>query len=61
MATRKDWSFKLDDSIWAYQTTYKTPIGMSPYQLVFIKSCYLPVEIEHKALWATKKLNFDFA
>ncbi|XP_070055412.1 uncharacterized protein [Nicotiana tomentosiformis] len=42
------------------RTAYKTPIRMSPYRLVFEKDYHLPVELENKAMWALKKLNFEW-
>ena len=60
-SNRKDWSLKLLDSLWAYKTSIKTILGMSPYRLVYGKECHHPVEIEYKAWWAIKKLNMDIS
>ncbi|GKC93739.1 reverse transcriptase domain-containing protein, partial [Tanacetum coccineum] len=56
---RASWSDKLDDALWAFRTTYKTPVGCTPYKLVYGKVCRLLIELEHKAYWALKHANFD--
>nr|GEZ88057.1 reverse transcriptase domain-containing protein [Tanacetum cinerariifolium] len=55
------WSDKLDDALWVFRTAYKTPIGCTPYKLVYGKACHLPIELEHKAYWVLKQANFDLA
>jgi hypothetical protein len=58
--SRYDWPLKINDALWAYRTAFKNPMGMPPYKMVYGKTCHLPVELEHKARWATKQSNFDF-
>ncbi|GJV32987.1 reverse transcriptase domain-containing protein [Tanacetum coccineum] len=49
---RASWSDKLDDALWAFRTAYKTPIGYTPYKLVYGKAC-------QSTVWALKHANFD--
>ncbi|XP_021621438.1 uncharacterized protein LOC110621463 [Manihot esculenta] len=54
---RRYWSVHLDDTLWAYRTTYKTPIGMSPYRLVYGKACHLPKRMVHTGSYNFKNLE----
>ena len=49
----------MDDALCTHKTAYKTPIGKSPFRVVFGKDCHLPVEIEHRAHWIVKACNMD--
>ena len=42
-ASRTDWSRRIDDALWDYRTTHRTPIGMSSHQHVYGKTCHLPI------------------
>nr|GEU79730.1 reverse transcriptase domain-containing protein [Tanacetum cinerariifolium] len=56
---RASWFDKLYDALWDFRTAYKTLIGCTPYKLVYGKSFHLLIELEHRAYWALKHVNFD--
>lgn len=58
--SKKDLSSKLDNSLCTYLDTYKTPIAMTSFKLIYGKSFHLLVKFEHKAYWAIKALNLDY-
>nr|GEV75471.1 hypothetical protein [Tanacetum cinerariifolium] len=58
---RKDWSYKLDDALWAFWTAFKTPLGTTLFRIIYGKACHLPVKLEQKAHWAIKNCNMDLA
>nr|GEV83520.1 reverse transcriptase domain-containing protein [Tanacetum cinerariifolium]GEV86444.1 reverse transcriptase domain-containing protein [Tanacetum cinerariifolium] len=53
------WSRKLNDALWDFCTTYKTPTRTTPYKLIYGKNCHLPFKIEHHAYWPLKNCNPD--
>nr|GEV64286.1 hypothetical protein [Tanacetum cinerariifolium] len=56
---RASWLDKLDNTLWAFRTAFKTPIGCTPYKLVYGKECHLLIELEYKVYWALKHCNYD--
>ena len=58
-SSRKDRSKKIEDALWACRTIFKTPLGLSPFRLVYGKACHLPMEVDLRAYWATRLLNMD--
>jgi hypothetical protein len=58
-AMGKGWKGKLPEAQWAYRIAFKTLIGMTLYQVVYGKTCHLPVELDFKSHWAIKRWNMD--
>ncbi|GJU37034.1 reverse transcriptase domain-containing protein [Tanacetum coccineum] len=56
---RKEWANRLDDTLWAFRTAYKSPIGSTAFRIAYGKACHLPIEMKHKAYWALKNVNLD--
>jgi hypothetical protein len=57
--SRKDWSNRLLEALWAYRTTWRNTTGFSPYELVYEKSVVFPVEFEIKTLRTALSANLD--
>ena len=51
---RRSWTM-----LYGHRTAFKTPIGMSPFHLIFGKPCHFPLELEHYAMWVIRNINFD--
>ncbi|GJZ39798.1 reverse transcriptase domain-containing protein [Tanacetum coccineum] len=56
---KNEWADKLNDALWAFKTAYMSPIGITPFRIVYGKACHLPIKMEHKAYWALKNVNLD--
>ena len=41
---KKDWDRKLNSALWAYQTSYKVTIGMTPFRMAYGLEAVVPME-----------------
>ena len=56
---QRDWDEKLQEALWAYRTTYRTPTQAAPYSLVFGVEAVLPLEIEVPSLRIALETNMS--
>lgn len=56
-SSRKDMSLKFEDMLWAYKNSYKSPRGVTHFQMISGKTCYLHINLEHYALRAIKYIS----
>ena len=45
-----DWHLQINPSLWAYQTSFHTSTGTTPYSLVYGAKVVLPIEVELPSL-----------
>ena len=48
--TKKDWHERINEALWAYRTTYRTPTQATPYSLVYGVEAVLPLESQIPSL-----------
>ena len=56
---RKDWVERILEALWAYRTTWRNTTGFSPYELVYGKNVFFPIEFEIKTPRTTIEANLD--
>ena len=56
---KRDWPERLVEATWAYNTTYKTTTGFTPYELVYGKKVILSIEFDYNTLRMAGQLDLD--
>lgn len=51
----KDWHIQLNPALWAYCTSIRTPIGATPFSLVYGSEAILPIKVEIPSLRVSLK------
>ena len=60
-SNRKDWEDHLVEATWAYNTTWKTTTGFTPYLLVYGKKALLSIEFKYNTLRVATQLDLDLS
>eukprot|EP00253_Pinus_taeda_P026592 PITA_26592 len=60
-SNRKDWAERLVEATWAYNTTWKTTIGFTPYDLVYGKKVVFSIEFEYNTLRMAAQIDLDLS
>jgi len=55
----KGWNSMIPETLWAYWTTIRTLIGLTPYQLIYGETCHIPVDLEFRSHGAIKRWKMD--
>ena len=56
---RKDWDERIPVALWAYRTTWRNTTGFPPYELVYGKNVFFPIEFDTKTLKTTIEENME--
>ena len=59
--SKKDWVDRLVEATRAYNTTWKTTTGFTPYELVYGKKALLSIEFEYNTLRMVAQLDLDLS
>ena len=60
-SSRMDWAERLVEATWAYNTTWKTTTGFTPYEMVYGKKVVLSIEFEYNILRMADQLDLDLS
>ena len=55
----KGWNSMIPEALWTYWIAFKTPIGQTPHQLIYGKTCHIPVDLEFRSHGAIKRWKMD--
>eukprot|EP00253_Pinus_taeda_P003944 PITA_03944 len=60
-SSRKYWADRMVEATWAYNTTWKTTTGFTPYELVYGKKAFMSIEFEYNTLRMAAQLDLDLS